>query len=90
MAARAGQDGSGDMVPVSALTGDGVAALTARVAAVIAGGATLHEIALHPSDGARLAWLHSHGEVVSRDEADGSIQVRVRLSAAERARFDTL
>ena len=46
------------------------------------------EYALPASDGEQLAWLHDHGEVVSRQSADEMIHVTVRLRPADRARFE--
>jgi GTP-binding protein HflX len=41
------------------------------------------------ADGARLAWLYRHGEVVNREEREGGgTAVTVRLSPADRARFE--
>jgi GTP-binding protein HflX len=45
------------------------------------------ELDLSPSDGAGLAWLYEHGEVVRRDDAEDAIHLTVRLSPADRARF---
>jgi GTP-binding protein HflX len=39
-------------------------------------------------DGARLAWLYQHGEVVERHDADTAVHVTVRLLPADRARFE--
>ena len=41
-----------------------------------------------PQDGARLAWLYQHGEVVDRHDADAAVHVTVRLLPADRARFE--
>ena len=40
------------------------------------------------SDGARLAWLYRHGEVVNREDREDGTAVTVRLSPADRARFE--
>ena len=57
----------------------------------------MHRIAAHmevadydipPQDGARLAWLYQHGEVVDRHDADAAVHVTVRLLPADRARFE--
>ena len=44
--------------------------------------------AIPAADGARLAWLYRHGEVIERADQDGDVRVTVRLSAADRARFE--
>jgi len=46
------------------------------------------EVTLPGSDGAGLAWLHQHGEVLSRDDRDDGVHLTVRLSPADRARFE--
>ena len=46
------------------------------------------EYDLPPSDGARLAWLYAHGEVVGRADGEDAIHVSVRLQPADRARFE--
>jgi GTP-binding protein HflX len=40
------------------------------------------------SDGAQLAWLYGHGEVIGRQDRDEAIHVTVRLSPGDRARFE--
>jgi GTP-binding protein HflX len=75
---------------VSALTGEGLDALRAALDARLAAGMVVAEVALAPADGARLAWLYRHGEVLERAETDGLIRLTVRLSPADRARFGQL
>jgi GTP-binding protein HflX len=43
---------------------------------------------LPPSDGARLAWLYQHGEVLERADGEDGLRLRVRLLPADRARFE--
>jgi GTP-binding protein HflX len=40
------------------------------------------------ADGARLAWLYAHGEVIGREDDEDAAHVRVRLLPADRARFE--
>jgi GTP-binding protein HflX len=75
-------------VAVSAVTGEGLAALAAAIDARIAAGMELADYAIAPQDGARLAWLYQHGEVVDRHDADAAVHVTVRLLPADRARFE--
>ena len=75
-------------VAVSALTGEGLATLKTLIDARIAAAMEEAEYRLKPEDGAGLAWLYRHGEVVARDDAEDAIRVRVRLTPAERARFE--
>ena len=48
------------------------------------------DYAIPPEDGARLAWLYEHGEVVDRTDADTAVRLSVRLLPADRARFERL
>jgi GTP-binding protein HflX len=75
-------------VPVSAITGEGLAALEAAIDDRIAAGMDVAEYEIRPDDGARLAWLYQHGEVIGREDADNAIHVTVRLLPADRARFE--
>jgi GTP-binding protein HflX len=78
----------GGAVPVSAISGAGLPALAAAIDARLAAGMQVAEYRLDPADGARLAWLYQHGEVVSRSDAEAAITVSVRLLPADRARFE--
>jgi GTP-binding protein HflX len=75
-------------VAVSALTGEGFAALLAALDARIAAGMEMAEYVIPHSDGARLAWLYEHGEVTSREDGETGTDVKVRLLPADRARFE--
>ncbi len=79
-----------DVVPLSAVTGEGVDALRRTVADRMTQGSKVHRLTLPTQDGASLAWLHEHGEVLSVEEqgADGAVlTVSVRLSDPAYARF---
>ncbi len=78
----------GDAVAVSAITGEGLEALRAAIEARIGVGMEVAEYVLPPEDGARLAWLYEHGEVIGRQDAEQAIRVTVRLLPADRARFE--
>nr|WP_240046728.1 GTPase HflX [Paracraurococcus ruber] len=75
-------------VAVSALTGEGLDALRALLDARLSAGMETVDYAIPAADGARLAWLYRHGEVLARDDAEGDVRVTVRLSPADRARFE--
>ena len=76
------------MVAVSAITGEGLPALRLAIDARIAAGMEVADYALAPADGARLAWLYQHGEVIGREDDETAIRVKVRLLPADRARFE--
>jgi GTP-binding protein HflX len=75
-------------VAVSAITGEGLPALLDAIDARIASGMEVMDYVVPPSDGARLAWLYEHGEVIGRRDDDEAIYVTVRLLPADRARFE--
>ena len=76
------------LIPVSAQSGEGMDRLLGAIEARLAAGRTLRELVIAPQDGAALAWVYRHGEVLSRaDDADG-IRLSVRMSPADCARFD--
>jgi GTPase len=88
--------GGVDMVPiragavaVSAITGEGLETLTAAIDRHIAGGMETAAYDIEPSDGARLAWLYQHGEVMDRRDEAEMVRVTVRLLPADRARFES-
>ena len=75
------------VIPLSALTGDGTAILVDAVDDRIAAGFRTIDVTLDYGDGATLAWLYDHGDVVERrDEAD-AVHLTVRLDAKNAARF---
>jgi len=75
-------------VAVSAITGEGLAALKGAIDVRIAEGKETVDYSLPPEDGARLAWLYQHGEVVERHDEEAAIRLTVRLLPADRARFE--
>ncbi len=79
-----------NVVPVSALTGIGIDALRERLAEALHSGAQLHSISLPSSDGGKIAWLHSRGDVIDQQSHDSEIVLQVRLSPENWARFQSL
>lgn len=75
-------------VPVSALTGEGLDELRRAIDARLSAGLETMEVSLPNTDGAGLAWLYAHGEVLSRQDGEETIRLTVRLSTADRARFE--
>ena len=66
---------------VSALTGEGLDDLLARVEGLLAAGRVTLELELAPEDGQGLAWLHAHAEVLSRkSRKDGGSRMLVRVA----------
>jgi GTP-binding protein HflX len=79
-----------DVVPVSAMTGEGLDALRERMASCLRGNEQVHEIVLPASAGDRIAWLHARGEVLDQRLDHDEIQLSVRLSPDNWARFQTM
>ncbi len=70
---------------VSALTGEGLDDLLARVEALLAESRVTLSVEIAAEDGQGLAWLHAHAEVLSREaHDDGGARLLVRV-APERA-----
>ena len=75
-------------IAVSALTGQGLPELLAAIDDRVAAGMEEAEYTIPAAEGARLAWLYEHGEVVRRADEDEGVRVAVRLMPADRARFE--
>ena len=75
-------------IAVSAITGEGLDALMQMIDARIAAAMEVIDYAIPAADGAKLAWLYQHGEVISRTDDDELVRVQVRLLPADRARFE--
>jgi GTP-binding protein HflX len=75
-------------VGVSALTGEGLLALLETIDTRLSDGTVTVGYDIPASDGAELAWLYRHGEVVGRQDNDNAIHVTVRLAPDDHARFE--
>jgi GTPase len=75
-------------IAVSALTGEGLPALRAAIGTRLSEGMVVAGYDIPVNDGAQLAWLYGHGEVIGRQDTDEAIHVTVRLSPDDRARFE--
>ncbi len=76
-----------DVAILSALTGEGVEQLQRMISDHMTTGAKVYGLRIPVSDGAAMAWLHEHGEVLSTDVEEEESRVEVRLSDAAFARF---
>jgi len=79
-----------DVVPISALTGDGLDLLRDRMSDKLRRGEQIHEIRLQAGQGDRIAWLHARGEVLNQILNHDEVQLSVRLSPENWARFQSL
>ena len=78
-----------DVMPVSAVTGEGVDALITAVAARLTQGHRRYTIHLDPADGAAAAWLHQHGEVLEQGMDGERAVYEVRMAPRDHERFLT-
>ena len=76
-----------DAVPISAATGEGCDRLLDLLDRRLETDRHLVHLDVPVSDGAALAWLYRHGEVVSRRDDDSEAHLDVRLSEADLGRF---
>jgi len=77
----------GGPIAISALKGDGLPELLARIGQALSAGETVYRLRLDSADGAGLAWAYKHGRVVGRrDRADG-LWLTVAIDPAEIDRF---
>ena len=77
-----------NMLAVSAMTGEGLPALLAAIDERIGANLDVAEYFVGAADGAGLAWLYQHGEVIGRDDQETGTRVTVRLRPEDRARFE--
>jgi GTPase len=76
-------------VAISAITGDGLPDLFEMLDRHLTAAMQTVRVRLDVSDGAALAWLYAHGEVVERLDREEIIELDVRLFAQDRDRFET-
>ncbi len=75
-------------VALSAVTGAGLADLLALLDRTLSAERQVLSLDVPLADGAAIAWLYQHGEVVHRDDDDISAHMTVRLDPADAARFE--
>ncbi|MFW2830179.1 GTPase HflX [Sphingomonas sp. ID0503] len=76
-----------NVVLISALEGLGLEDLSRAISERLVVGARLRTVELDATEGRRIAWLHQHGEVLETREEGESVEIDVRLSEADWARF---
>jgi len=74
----------------SALTGWGLDRLRDRMSQCLRSGEQVHAIRLPASDGGKIAWLHARGEVLEQSLDHDQVQLSVRLSPDNWARFQAM
>ncbi|HEX6616019.1 MAG TPA: GTPase HflX [Gemmatimonadales bacterium] len=68
-----------DAITTTTMRTDGIASLKARLRELDRRGRTTVRVRIPATDGARLAELYREGEVLARDDHDGTLDLRVRL-----------
>ncbi len=76
-----------DDIALSAVTGEGVETLIDHIDQKLSQNRPILDLTLPLTDGAGIAWLYRHGEVVARHDDDGSAHMRVRLDPADEQRY---
>ncbi len=79
-----------DAVGVSALTGEGLPRLLTEIDARLAAAMEMLDVSIPVTDGAKIAWAYQHGEVLARDDGETHVKLQLRMSAADKARFEQL
>ena len=76
-----------DAVLISALTGYGCETLLHRIDGMLDADRIEMDVTLDAGDGAAIAWLHRHGEVLEMKEDGGCLKLSVALSQAEAGKW---
>jgi GTP-binding protein HflX len=79
-----------DVVPISAVSGEGLDALREAMAERLRSGEQVHRIRLAATEGGKIAWLHSRGEVLDQKLDHDELELSVRLSPDNWARFQAM
>jgi GTP-binding protein HflX len=79
-----------DVVPISAISGEGLDDLRECMSARLRHGEEVHQIRIPATDGGKIAWLHSRGEVLEQKLDHDELQLSVRLSPDNWARFQAM
>ena len=73
---------------VSAITGEGIDRLLEAIGDWLSRASETREVLVPLSDGATIAWLYRHGEVLSRHDDEESARLTVALDPAASAQFE--
>jgi GTP-binding protein HflX len=79
-----------DVVPISAASGERLDALRERLSEKLRSGEQVHRIRIPATDGGRIAWLHARGEVLDQKMDGDELELSVRLSPDNWARFQAM
>jgi len=79
-----------DATAISAETGEGLDDLRELMTEKLRSGEQIHQIRVPATDGGRIAWLHSRGEVLDQRLDQDDLEMSVRLSPDNWARFQAM
>jgi GTP-binding protein HflX len=79
-----------DVVPISAISSEGLDGLRERMAEGLRSGEQVHLIRISATEGSKIAWLHSRGEVLDQKLDQDEMEMSVRLSPDNWARFQAM
>jgi len=79
-----------DATAISAETGEGLDDLRELMTEKLRSGEQIHQIRVPATDGGRIAWLHSRGEVLDQRLDQDDLEMSVRLSPDNWARFQAI
>ena len=83
-----GPAGQPAVVAASALTGDGIEDLIGAIDARLTASRRIVDVRVPYADGATLAWLYRHGEVLEHSDDNGEARIRVGLTPADVGRLE--
>jgi GTP-binding protein HflX len=76
------------VITLSAVTGEGTGVLLNRLDEMLAAERVLLSVDIRLEDGAALAWLYQHGDVVKRTDDEECAHLLVRLDPIDAGRFE--
>ncbi len=77
----------GHVIPISAVTGEGVGELLEAVDAILCKRQQVVDINIDITDGKAIAWLHEHGQVVARNDDEEFANITISMDPADIDRF---
>jgi GTP-binding protein HflX len=75
-------------IPVSALTGEGVAELVDEISRITSENKKAVEYNIDVSDGKALSWLYNHAEIIERNDRKETINLRLKMDTVNIRRFE--
>ncbi|WP_420404962.1 GTPase HflX [Nisaea sp.] len=80
--------GTNRKIAVSAIDGTGCPDLLAMLDEMLGAGDVTRTFKLDAADGAAVAWLYQHGQVVNREDRESEIRMQVRMTPVDAERFE--